>query len=257
MDSYEIYDALMEKATKLFKNDFDLLSKMDYSNSGDNTVYCDFIISTNPEEDEFTDEQFIEFKDFVNNHILVKDDYEIFGMQDVKDTGVFVTVELKEPSVDLGKVADDLENFAEELWDKYIIIRDKKTESKKRRNENNYTPFIVEDKDEEWYDIYLKENSDPVEYKNSLEEAYAYLKEKFGFEKEDIKVIDIEDYSRTFMIPVKITFEGTVQVKAKDGYEADDIVESDFYCSLGNCVSKNDAIVDWDISRFGETEIDT
>ena len=44
-------------------------------------------------------------------------------MQDVKDTGVFVIVELKEPSVDLSSVVDDLETFAEEVWDKYIEIR--------------------------------------------------------------------------------------------------------------------------------------
>ena len=110
--------------------------------------------------------------------------------------------------------------------------------------------ILVEGEFEYDFDSSFDENLQAV-----AEEIY----EKCGYPDfdESKKVNEDKEIDDAFFIPVKITFEGTVQVKAKDGYEAEDIVESNFYCSLGDCVSKNDAIVGWDIDIHGETEINS
>lgn len=99
-------------------------------------------------------------------------------------------------------------------------------------------------------------------FDENLQAVAEEIFDKFGYpdfdESKKRRNENDEEIDDAFFIPVKITFEGTVQVKAKDGYEAEDIVLNNFHGTFGNAYDNgHTGIVGWDIDIHGETEIDT
>lgn len=116
--------SLEDLANKLCDYNFDYLTNLEVTDMGDE-VAVDFHLSTNPREDEFTDEQFTEFKKYVESLDIDGDGYEIRFMQDVDDTPVFIGVYIKEETANVEEIADKLNDISEQIWDKYIDIREK------------------------------------------------------------------------------------------------------------------------------------
>lgn len=58
-----------------------------------------------------------------------------------------------------------------------------------------------------------------------------------------------------FTIGVILEFTGTVDVDARTQEQAEEIVQNNFWTTIGECGSENDQIKDWNINVHGKTWI--